>query len=238
MKMIVEVIGKVEQGYSNPYECLDENGESFIVKGLPRSSQINEWVCANLATAFGLPIADYELVEIPEELYFELDPDAQIDLGCGPIFGSKKIQLVQWFEPETMHHIVTEKEKLRIFLFDYWVKNADRNSGNTNLLVSDRRIRVIDHNNAFDKTYTRNDVAQHIFYDQIDKKQLNDLVFRAELSGQFEDILLNFNNIIGSIPEEWQYSDSPINTLKANVDFAAIENTLSRYSDDDFWFFV
>jgi hypothetical protein len=63
--MIVEVIGKVKQGYSNPYECLDEDGNSFIVKGLPRSSQINEWICANLATAFGLPIAEYELVEIP-----------------------------------------------------------------------------------------------------------------------------------------------------------------------------
>jgi len=61
--MIVEVIGKVDQGYSNPYECLDEEGNSFIVKGLPRSSQVNEWICANLATAFDLPIADYELVE-------------------------------------------------------------------------------------------------------------------------------------------------------------------------------
>jgi hypothetical protein len=236
--MIVEVIGKVEQGYSNPYECLDENDQSFIVKGLPRSSQINEWVCANLATEFGLPIADYELVEIPEELYFELDLDAQIDLGCGPIFGSKKIPLVQWFEPETMHHIVTKEEKLKIFLFDYWVKNADRNSTNTNLLVSDQRIRVIDHNSAFDKKYTEGDVTQHIFYDQINNKKLNDLVFRAEISSQFEDILLNFDNIIGSIPEEWQYSDSPINTLKANVDFVTIENTLRRYTDDDFWFFV
>lgn len=238
MKMIVEIIGKVEQGLSNPYECLDENGEAFIVKGLPRSSQINEWVCANLATEFGLPIADYELVEIPEELYSELDFDTQCDLGCGPIFGSKKIQLAQWFEPKTMLHIVTEEEKLKIFLFDYWVKNADRNSCNTNLLVSDRRIRVIDHNSAFDKKYSRDDIFSHLFYDQIDKKWLNDLAFRAELGGEFEDILLNLNNIIGSLPEEWQYSDSPINTLKANIDLAAIENTLSRYTDDDFWFFV
>ena len=137
-----------------------------------------------------------------------------------------------------MQHIVTEEEKLKIFLFDYWVKNADRNSDNTNLLVSDKRIRVIDHNNAFDKKYTRSDVLNHLFYDQINKKWLNDLVFRAEFIGQIEDILLNLNNIIGSLPEEWQYSDSPINTLKADVDLVAIENTLSRYTDDDFWFFV
>lgn len=238
MKMIVEVIGKVDQGYSNPYECLDEDGNSFIIKGLPRSSQVNEWICANLATAFGLPIADYELVEIPEELYFELDFDTQFDLGCGPVFGSKKIQLAQWFEPKTMQHIVTEEEKLKIFLFDYWVRNADRNSNNTNLLVSDRRIRVIDHNSAFDKKYTRDDVFSHLFYDQVNKERLNDLVFRAELSGQIEDILLNLNNIIGSLPEEWQYSDSPINTLKADIDLVAIKSTLSRYTDDDFWFFV
>ena len=64
------------------------------------------------------------------------------------------------------------------------------------------------------------------------------MVFRADFIGQVEDILLNLNNIIGSLPEEWQYSDSPINTLKADVDLVAIENTLSRYTDDDFWFFV
>ncbi|RBP83834.1 hypothetical protein EBI01_09765 [Marinomonas rhizomae] len=137
-----------------------------------------------------------------------------------------------------MKNIVTEDEKLKIFLFDYWVKNADRNSDNTNLLVSDRRIRVIDHNCAFDKKYTRDDVFSHLFYDQINKKLLNDLAFRAELNRHMEDILLNLNNIIGSMPEEWQYSDSPVNTLKADVDLVAIESTLSRYTDDDFWFFV
>ena len=117
MKMIVEVIGKVDQGYSNPYECLDEDGNSFIVKGLPRSSQISEWICANLATEFGLPVAEYELVEIPEELYDELSDDAQQALGCGLAFGSRKIQLTQWFEPKTMHSLATEEEKNESFHF-------------------------------------------------------------------------------------------------------------------------
>ena len=34
MKMIVEVIGKVKQGYSNPYECLDEDGNAATNKPL------------------------------------------------------------------------------------------------------------------------------------------------------------------------------------------------------------
>jgi len=137
-----------------------------------------------------------------------------------------------------MQHIVTEEEKLKIFLFDYWVRNADRNSNNTNLLVSDRRIRVIDHNSAFDKNYTSEDVYGHIFYDQIDCAWFNDLAFRSKLEEQFEGIMLNFDNIIGSLPEDWQYSDPPINTLNATIDLAAIENTLRRYTNDDFWFFV
>lgn len=238
MKIIVEVIGKVDQGFSEPYECLDENGDSYIVKGLPRSSQIKEWICANLATAFGLPIADYALIEIPEEMYDALDDDSQVALGCGPVFASKTIQSAQWFEPNTMHHLVTEEEKLKIFLFDYWVKNSDRNSGNTNLLVSKRKVKVIDHNEAFRKDYTLKDLESHLFFDFIDKNQFRDLAFRAEIESQFENILKGLDNILGSLPDWWQYSDPPANTITASVDFLWIERTLHRYNEDNFWFFV
>lgn len=238
MKMIVEVIGKVEQGCSNPYECRDDNDVTYIVKGLPRSSQINEWICARLATEFGLPIADYDLVELSEELYDELDKDTQIALGCGPAFGSKKVPFPQWFEAETMQSLATDEEKMRLFLFDYWVQNADRNSGNSNLLVCNKHIKVIDHNNAFDKKYKKSDVYDHLFYDHMDKKCLTDLVFQAEIESEFERILQNFDSIIGAIPDEWSYSDPPDNTLEADIDIERIKNTLCRFNNDDFWFFV
>lgn len=238
MKMIVEVIGKVDQGYSNPYECLDEDGNSFIVKGLPRSSQISEWICANLATEFGLPVAEYELVEIPEELYDELSDDAQQALGCGLAFGSRKIQLTQWFEPKTMHSLATEEEKMNLFIFDYWVKNADRNEGNPNLLVSNGRIRVIDHNSAFDPKFSLDSVKNHLFYEHINRNMLTDLAFRADIESRFESILSGFRDIVGSLPDWWQYRDPPDNTSEVDMGLLSIESSLRRFNDNDFWFFV
>ena len=67
---VVEIIGRSEQGFTKPYICRCDDGEVYFVKGrsATRRGLINEWLCANLADAFGLPIAPFALAEVPQEL--------------------------------------------------------------------------------------------------------------------------------------------------------------------------
>ena len=67
---VVEIIARSEQGFTKPYICRCDDGEVYFVKGrsATRRGLINEWLCANLAEAFGLPIAPFALAEVPQEL--------------------------------------------------------------------------------------------------------------------------------------------------------------------------
>lgn len=67
---IIEITRQASQGRSEPYLCVGEDGLNYYVKGrqsgLP--TRINEWICAHLGRAIGLPIPDFRLAEITSEL--------------------------------------------------------------------------------------------------------------------------------------------------------------------------
>lgn len=67
---VVEVLRRSEQGMTRPFICRGDDGEIYFVKGVGagRRSQICEWVAGKLASAFGLPIAPFRLLDVPEEL--------------------------------------------------------------------------------------------------------------------------------------------------------------------------
>ncbi len=67
---IIEVIRRSEQGVTQPYICRGDNDKIYFVKGIGagRRSQICEWVAGNLGLVLGLPIAPFDIVEVPEEL--------------------------------------------------------------------------------------------------------------------------------------------------------------------------
>lgn len=237
MKMIEEVIGKAPQGLSNPYVCRTEDGLLYYVKGLPRSSQVREWVCARLATLFGLPIAEYEILDLPEELYEQLDPEAQQSLGCGPVFASLELPCPSWFEGHSMCDSLDEAQMLDIFIFDLWVQNADRTIDNTNLLFSGNDLRVIDHNNAFDNDYSAESSRGHIFYDHVCHR-LGGWVFRTEIEAKLEEVLTDWGEVMDSIPEEWHYSDPPDFTVPASTGVELMEGVLRRYAQGNMWSFL
>ncbi len=90
---IVEVIRRSEQGVTEPFVCRGDDENIYFVKGQSagRESLIKELIVGELAQEFGLPIAPFEILEVPEELV-ELDSDLNLgDLGFGYCFGSREI---------------------------------------------------------------------------------------------------------------------------------------------------
>lgn len=62
MITIKEVIRRSEQGVTRPFVCRDENANQLWVKGsawLPKDL-VAEWICAQLAQEWGLPVAKYD----------------------------------------------------------------------------------------------------------------------------------------------------------------------------------
>lgn len=67
---IVEILDRSIQGVTRPFYCRCEDGQAYFVKGrgAGRQSLIAEYFGGRLARAFGLPVPDFEIVEIPPEL--------------------------------------------------------------------------------------------------------------------------------------------------------------------------
>lgn len=96
---IVEILGRSIQGITKPFYCRCEDGQAYFVKGNGAGKQglIAEYVGGHLARAFGLPVADFDIVEVPQELIKWCGRDDANDLGAGLAFGSKALPHVQEF---------------------------------------------------------------------------------------------------------------------------------------------
>jgi len=129
------------------------------------------------------------------------------------------------------------KNQLRcdVLLFDYWVRNGDRNlsemGGNVNLLVSSEgnALQVIDFNLAFDKDFTVEDLHHHVFWPS-QSKALPDLVDRVSYENRFRSTLSNFDRIVSTLPQEW------LEKLPEPLDYIQyLRETLDRFARPKFW---
>ena len=66
----VEFMRRSDQVMTRPFICRADNGKTYFVKGRDagRRSQICEWIAGCLARQLKLPIAPFEIVNVPEEL--------------------------------------------------------------------------------------------------------------------------------------------------------------------------
>ena len=92
---IIEIMGRSEQGVTLPFICRGDDDLIYFVKGIGagRRSQVCEWIAGNLAKEVGLPIAPFEIVDVPVELV-EGNPQYR-DLGSGPAFGSLRQTIME-----------------------------------------------------------------------------------------------------------------------------------------------
>lgn len=237
--IIEEVLGRAHQGVTEPFICRGDDGAIYFVKGIgaSRRSQICEWVSAQLATAFGLPIADYALAEVPIAL-IEADIFPGIgQLGEGIVFASRELPHVQELSVTT-RDLVPDDVASDVLLFDWWVHNEDRHltlrGGNPNLLwdMQCGQLAVIDHNQAFDRDFNPVRFLDSHVFAACWNRVYGDHVERDRYHAKMVGVLSKLEDIRASIPESWWHFAEGV---PADVTWDEIVACLERCQRSDFW---
>lgn len=237
---IIEIMGRATQGVTKPFICRGEDEQIYFVKGrgAGRRGLICEWVAGNLAQGLGLPVAHFEIVDVPQAL-IQLGSRSDLsELGAGPAFGSQKILVVELSVSHIEH--VSAALKQDVLAFDWWVQNADRTlsteGGNPNLFwaVDENKLVVLDHNQAFDLNFSpQNFVDSHAFSEEFSAIS-EDWVVQARYCTRFEEVMAGWDDFCNTVPAEWWFID-PECTLPVNFDRADIKQRLLECRSEDFW---
>lgn len=238
---VVEVLDRSVQGITKPYVCRCDDGEVYFVKGrsATRPGLIAEWLCARLATQFGLPIAPYAIATVPNEL-IEADLSGWLrDLGTGEVFASQRVNAVELSDAH--RDLVPQALRRDVVAFDWWVRNGDRNmtamGGNPNLLwnpADGGSLVVIDHNLAFDPAFSEKDFLKlHVFADDI-PAMFSDFLVREAYRARFEAVLGIWQEACNNVPVSWWFID-PEQTIPVEFSLAEVKTLLDRALNDTFW---
>lgn len=237
--VIEEILRRSEQGLTRPFVCRGDDGALYYVKGrgAGRRSQICEWVAAQLATAFGLPIAEYALAEVPIELVeAQVFPEIS-DLGSGIVFASRELPHPQELTVTTRNLVASGLAK-DVLVFDWWLHNEDRHltdlGGNPNLLwdMQAGELVVIDHNQAFDRNFSPEQFLEsHVFADYWNQV-FGDHVERKRYQTRLGEALAKLPDIRVNIPDSWWFFDDGV---PADVTWDEIVECLERCHREDFW---
>lgn len=248
---ITEILGRAEQGMTRPFLCRADDGRLYYAKGrfAGLRSLCCEWVAGNLARAFGMPVPDFAIADVPTHLVEGSDRTDIRELGAGPVFASSRLEHareITWEEAKDWHPDV----RARVLLFDWLVKNEDRSlsalGGNPNLLVTAERegewdedsrtkeranfhqcLWTFDFNLAFDPDFDENRFSGcHIFGNTIIPEAL-----RAEFEGKMATALAQLPRIFASMPTEWLYVDGD-ESLPVQLDQTEVYSTLNRRLND------
>jgi hypothetical protein len=236
---IVEILRRSEQGVTLPFICRGDDGHTYFVKGrgAGRHSLIAEYICGRLARSFGLPVADFEVAEVPEALIrASLLPDIA-DLGSGLVFGSRALQHVQ----ELRHHqlkAVPAQTCKDVLVFDWWIRNQDRTlttkGGNPNLLwdQTEKQLVVIDHNVAFEASFSPQLFAESHVFSAFIPKVFDDLAERANYEARLQQAFVEYDIACDNLPSEWWWVDEGVPAL---FDKLAVRSFLANVGHDKFW---
>jgi hypothetical protein len=233
---IVEILGPSDQGRSRPYKCRGEDDAIYYVKGRQtnRASLWHEWICGHLAQRFGLHVPAFEIVEIGEDLLRET-PAEWRDWGIGPAFGSRLYPYAVWMEVGLINLVPINVQR-DVLVFDWWIQNCDRLTGNTNLLIDAavKKLVVIDHNLAFDRQFSAEEFLAHHVFAANWPAICSDLVVQAEYSQRLSTALEGLSMDCHNVPAEWHWANAEMD-VPANFDIQYVQQTLNRCTTPELW---
>lgn len=235
---VKEFIRRIPEGSTRPFLCKCEDDQLYVIKGmpsLPPKQLMAEWIAGCLAKAMGLSIPDFEIVEI-EPALVEFVPELKGELCPGYAFATKFIPGAGSITFSQAHSNVEIPSQKRIYLFDRWIKNADRTlsrlGGNVNIIFDfyNNRHYLIDHNLAFAHDETEDDYDMHV-YSTNHRNWLFDIVDKQECEDELAAAKSALQGSLDQMPEEWCLEQP-----EDNDEFIAfIEDTLERANSVDFW---
>lgn len=236
-----EVIRQSDQGYSvQPFIVRADNNEIYFVKGLSKAGGaplVSEVLAAELGGRIGLPIPPWHTMIIPPELISFSQLENIGDLSGGLAFASRQVESSSDLLAASVP-LISEDMQRKVLAFDWWIRNEDRAlsaiGGNVNLLLVDGgNLAVIDHNSAFDATFSPDDFRSlHVFRDQI--PYLRDMVNRLDINAMFSRALNDWQAIIALLPDDWLYRDSG-RTECTMPDLHQRLKSLQNFTNDNFW---
>jgi hypothetical protein len=235
---LLEIGALTSTGFSSgAYRCLGEDGRYYYVKS-PRlagsKAVISEWLAAGLAERMQLPVRESAMVQIPALL---ITPELR-RLGSGLAFGSLELAHADDLSCAAAARVPAPLQA-ELFLFDYWIQNADRvlgpAGGNPNLLVANGQpMAVIDHGNAFDPSFSPEAFCNnHAFagsrvqWLEIDRRQ----AWEAKALAAADRL----SELWESIPQEWH--ENPHGEILHEMTLENVSRLLHRFGADPtrFW---
>ena len=124
MKQVVEIIARCAEGtcVSRPFRVRANDGNLYWIKGLGsgwnRYELCYELLCAKLAAELGLPIAGFEVLDVPAALLEFCAVPGIRDLGAGAAFGSLHVDGAASLLPVEIS-AVPEALRWKILMFDW-----------------------------------------------------------------------------------------------------------------------
>ncbi len=145
----------LKEGGSLPAVVDTDADGTFVVKflgaGQGAKALIAETIVALLAQQLGLPVPQPAIVDLDDGFgRGEPDPEIQDILrgSVGANFGLEFLPGALAFDPAVDGQLVSAEFAADVVWFDAYVTNVDRTARNTNMLVCDQRVWLIDHGAA------------------------------------------------------------------------------------------
>lgn len=230
--------GVTEQGFSKPFKFIASDQNMYYVKQ-QKECRVKEWLAANLAMKWGLPIAPFSLVRLEEDLLDEIDSKHKGPCGLKPgvFFGSKHVDNCRWVEHNDLEKIISDNDfRQNLLIFDCWIQNQDRTSGNTNLIFNEKEQKtfVIDHNQAFDDCFCMDSFFNnHVFGCEWEKIK-QDFFILPQLQEKMRSAFSIFDEAVNKIPDDWHwFNDEHDIPLLLNLE--KIKKSLEEKCNAEFW---
>lgn len=147
----VRYLTPLREGGSLPAIVEADDGDLYVLKfvgaGQGRKALIAELVAGEIARRLGLRVPELVFVTL-DEAFGRMEPDPEIR---GLLRASEGLNLGMRYLPEALAYSPLQKrpfdagEASAIVWFDAYVTNVDRTPRNTNLLIWEKRLWLIDH---------------------------------------------------------------------------------------------
>lgn len=237
MTRIIEILGFVCQGVTEPVFCRAEDGYEYVVKGnyAGRRALIAEWVAGRLGRLLGLPIPECELLALdPLLVEYSIQKREVAHLGRGTLFGSRRVLNVVEVRSADLP-LIELPLRAKVLAFDWWISNPDRNwsedAGNPNLLWCEepQKLVVMDHNLAFSPSRMTTFWDDHVFREA---RLAWSQAFCDAMSASFGKALGELANIWAELPDDWV-------ELEGELTIEVIDGMLRKFigSPEAFWGF-